>query len=255
MITVIIFGIFLSISYWLFQAELPNVLASVIDGVKNGSILKLDEDLNLPNAESDFLFDPSTGTILGYVGERKSIVIPDEIDGVVVEHIGTEAFYGGKQLTSVELPSSVKTIGTGAFRRQTITSIFLPDTIESIGAEAFRSSDLVSVILPTNLTILEERVFYNTSITSIELPSTLKEIKDRALYRTPMTKITLPEGLTIIGDSAFRYSKLQGIRIPSTVTVIGTYAFSDTDIVNVEVPNSTVYRASVFPSTSVITKY
>lgn len=82
MITVIIFGIFLSISYWLFQAELPKVLASVIDGVKNGTILKLDEDLNLPNAESDFLFDPSTGTILGYVGERKSIVIPDEIDGV-----------------------------------------------------------------------------------------------------------------------------------------------------------------------------
>lgn len=70
-----------------------------------------------------------------------------------------------------------------------------------------------------------------------------------------MTKITLPEGLTIIGDSAFRYSKLQGIRIPSTVTDIGTYAFSDTDIVNVEVPNSTVYRESVFPSTSVITKY
>ena len=255
LLTVVIFGIFLSISYWLFQAELPNVLASVIDGVKSGTVLKLDENLNLPNAESDFLFEPSTGTILGYVGERKSIVIPDEIDGVVVEHIGDNAFYGGKQITSVEFPSSVKTIGSGSFREQDITNLFLPDTIQSIGVDAFRSSNLISVILPTNLTILEERVFYNTFITSIELPSTLKEIKDRALYGNPMTKITLPEGITIIGDSAFRYSKLQGIRIPSTVTNIGTYAFNNTDIVNVEVSNSTVYTSNAFPTTSVITKY
>lgn len=255
LLTVIIFGIFLSMIYWFFQAQLKDVLASVIDGVKTGTVVNMEDTFALQNEESDFLFEPSTGTILGYVGKRKNIVIPDEIDGVVVEHIGDEAFYGGKQITDVVFPSSVKTIGVGAFREQDITNLFLPDTIQSIGADAFRSSNLVSVLLPTNLTVLESRVFYSTFITSIELPSTLKEIKDRALYGTPMTTITLPEGVTLIGDSAFRYSKLQGIRIPSTVTNIGTYAFNNTDIVNAEVPNSTIYTSNAFPATSVITKY
>lgn len=255
LITVIIFGIFLSLSYWFFGTEFKGVLASVIDGVKTGSIVRMEENLTIPNEESDFLFEPSTGTILGYVGLRKNIIIPSEIDGVVVEHIGDNAFYGGKQITDVVFPSSVKTIGAGSFREQDLTSLFLPDTIQSIGVDAFRSSNLVSVILPTNLTILDERVFYNTFITSIELPSTLKEIRARALYGTPMTAINLPEGITFIGDSAFRYSKLQGIRIPSTVINIGTYAFNNTDIVNVEVPNSTIYTSNAFPVTSVITKY
>lgn len=88
LITVIIFGIFLSMSYWFFQAQLKDVLASVIDGVKTGTAVNIEDTFALQNDESDFLFEPSTGTILGYVGKRKNIVIPDEIDGVVVEHIG-----------------------------------------------------------------------------------------------------------------------------------------------------------------------
>ena len=40
LITVVIFGIFLSISYWLFQDSLKGVFADVMDKTVNGWIVK-----------------------------------------------------------------------------------------------------------------------------------------------------------------------------------------------------------------------
>ena len=60
----------------------------------------------------------SNGTITGlssYGKTQSEIVIPREINGISVTSIGTSAFYGCENLTSITIPNSVTSIGTQAF--------------------------------------------------------------------------------------------------------------------------------------------
>ena len=66
------------------------------------------------SSAEDWRFDPDTGTLLGYNGPDKDLVIPAEINGVPVTNIGNGVF-SDNQLTSVTIPNSVTSIGWWAF--------------------------------------------------------------------------------------------------------------------------------------------
>lgn len=50
-------------------------------------------------AESDFDFDESSGTIKKYKGNAEEVIVPKEINGAAVKHIGKGGFAGKKNLT------------------------------------------------------------------------------------------------------------------------------------------------------------
>ena len=143
-----------------------------------------------------------------YVG---SVVIPDSVtyEGATypVTCIKARAFVSSSRLTSVSIPSSMKTIEEGAFAYcYGLTSIEIPDGVTSIGKSAFSEcGNLTSVVLPDGLTSILDETFYGC-------------------HR--LSSINIPEGVTSIGRDAFnRCDSLTSITIPSSLTKIEKYAF------------------------------
>lgn len=77
------------------------------------------------------------GTLLAYTAASKEshLEIPEG-----VKRIGSDALFDAKNLTSVTLPSSLESIGTGAFQRSSITEIEVPESVTTIEYGAFSTT-------------------------------------------------------------------------------------------------------------------
>ena len=253
MIAVVIFGIFLSLSYWLFQDEMQGVLASVVDGVNSVTLVTMDktlvgdyelggsetpnipEEVLVPNAESDFLFDITTGTITGYKGARKDVVIPSTIKGTNVLIIGTDSFRE-QELTSVYIPDGVVKVDTRAFYINSIETARIPDSVTSIKMAAFGHNKLTTIDLPTNLTSLNYSSFAYNQLTHVEFPEGLTSIYNHSFADNKITSIILPESVTSIGSEAFLRNQLTSLDLPSGLTSIDYDAFRGNQLTSVYIP-------------------
>ena len=96
--------------------------------------------------------------------------------------IPAEAFKGCKNLVSVTLPSSVKTIGASAFYTCYKLTTFDFEGIESIGASAFYAcNNIASIDLPKSVVSVGSKAFfYNTKLTSATIHSPHADVADNA---------------------------------------------------------------------------
>lgn len=157
-------------------------------------------------ATNTFYFDPTTGTITGYVESDTVVVIPSKINGFTVETIGHGAFERSA-VTSVTIPDSVTAIHDGAFANcSQLTNISIPNSVTSIGFSAFEHcTSLKSITLPSSLRSISEALFFCCSqLTTIHIPDSVSSIQSYAFYHC---------------------GNLETIRIPVSVTFIGVYAF------------------------------
>ena len=187
-----------------------------------------------------------------YSGTATTVDIPAYYKGYPVQEIGYSAFSGKTNLTTVNIPNTVKTIESSAFYNckslasiklpssltslggsvfsgcTALTSITIPDTVTSIGASAFTGcTSLTTVKLPSGLKTMGEDAFEKcTSLKSINIPGTLKEIEYCTFaYCDSLTEVTLNEGLQEISFGAFGCKNLTKLVIPKSVTSIDSDAF------------------------------
>lgn len=121
-------------------------------------------------------------------------------------HIDHHAF-GGKEIQSVHIPSSITHIGNDAFNECTqLVTVTLPESIVEIGNNCFRR---------------------NKTMTTLKLPEQMKEIAPRSFSMCPsLSKVIIPEGVESIGLDAFGICKnLQEVILPSTLTTLSRGAF------------------------------
>jgi len=137
------------------------------------------------------------------------------------------AFYGCENLTAVEIPSSIETIGDQAFAQCTaLKSITLPTNLQYVGNQCFSGcSTLKNIYLPGSLTdrigeyvlsgcnaltdvtigegvtLLPRGSFEQcTSLKNVTLPSSLRTIEDNAFDTNPdIETLTMPQGLVSLG--------------------------------------------------------
>ncbi len=137
----------------------------------------------------------------------------------------------GEKVNSIEINSSVTSIGEHAFRKSKITSITIPDSVTAIGNYAFGDcSELASITIPDKVTNIGDNLFRNCSkLTSIIIPESVKIIGPWAFYGcTVLNNITIPSGVTEIQYGAFQgCTGLTAITIPANVTSIGHKAFQN----------------------------
>lgn len=127
----------------------------------------------------------------------------------------------------IKLPKELGSIGKYAFQSTAIESVDLPSTLKSIGLCAFRYCEsLKSISLPNGITKIEDSSFANcTSLSSVSLPTTLKAIERWSFTNTPLKVIDFPQGLTVIGDDAFSYTQIEDLTLPQGLLFIGSEAF------------------------------
>ena len=160
LIAVVVFGIFLSLSYFLFQDQMKGVIATVLDKTSQSVDRKLYSNLE---STSPYFFGTvitaqGTLTITSYdTSGGLAIIIPSEINGIPVTAIATDAFKN-KGLTSVEIPNSVTSIGPSAFLSNKLTSVEIPNSVTSIGNSAFYNNPLTSARVPTS-TVIQANTF------------------------------------------------------------------------------------------------
>ncbi len=161
------------------------------------------------------------------------VVIPETVDyngkTYTVTAIKDYAFEGC-QLTSIQLPSTLTSIGLCAFYCSFIPEITIPGSVTEIGDGAFAScNSLTSVEIPESVISIGDGVFsYCEFLTNVSLPESITSIGSGAFgYCYSLNSIEIPNAVTVIGNRAFRYcSELTSVTIPSSVTEIGTDAFS-----------------------------
>lgn len=132
--------------------------------------------------------------------------------------------------THVNIPSTVTTIGQGAFAVcENLTSVNIPDHVTAIDYGAFMYCiNLVTITLPASLITIGEDAFQGCeALTSLVIPGGVTSIGTSAFsYCSSLTSIILPDGLTTIDDGTFVECRaLPTITIPASVTKIGAMAF------------------------------
>ena len=195
--------------------------------------------------------------------ELTELTIPSTIsyEGKVynVIRIGYAAF-DQCNLTYVDIPSSIKTIGVGAFSNcSSLTSITLKEGLEHIEGNAFADCRLLETItFPNSLKtvgsyafsftawynnqpnggVYAGNVFYkykgdipeNTSFVIKEGTVSISPdafIKENRRIDYGLVAVAIPNSVEIIGEYAFSQCRaLRSVNIPSRVTTIESYAFS-----------------------------
>lgn len=139
-------------------------------------------------------------------------------------------FYGCSNLTSINIPSGVTSIGYGTFNNcSKLTSINIPSSVTSIGGWAFNQCKaLTSITIPNSVTSIGDNAFQECSaLTSVTIPSSVTSIGYQTFYYcTSLTSITISDSVTTIGNNVFYgCSALTSVIIPSSVTSIGGNVF------------------------------
>lgn len=149
-----------------------------------------------------------TDGTLDYTGH---VNIPSKIENLPVRHIGVydrmSNRVGFPKVSSIDIPSSVRTIGRGSFYgNSNLTNVKIArGGLTEILSEAFRGCvALKSIELPTTLTSIGPSAFESCEgLESIEFPESVTDLQGCLSNCTSLTEVALPKSLTTFGDGMF----------------------------------------------------
>ena len=142
-----------------------------------------------------------------YYISQQAFTIPTAVYGMNVVALG-DYIFNGKDLTHIDVPSSVTSIGSGSFCNLSGLvfdqgMLDLISRLETIPYSAFSSCSLLTII---------------------PFSSALKSIGDNAFANCGATNITIPASVTLLGNQLFSGANLTSITVncPSSLCVSGT---------------------------------
>lgn len=200
------------------------------------------------------------------------VIIPEIItyegDSYTVTAIGMFAFKGCVDLTSVTIPSSLRSIGGSAFLGCTaLYDIHIPNTVEKVDASAFKNTGwynnqpdgfplyldgwclgfkekmpLVELTIDEGTIKLANGAFYEyETLVSVTLPNSLISIGTHTFaFCTELRDVDWGGSIQVIGRSAFySCSSLEDFMLPESVIEIGEWAFCGCrNLYHLNLPNS-----------------
>lgn len=132
---------------------------------------------------------------------------------------------GCKNLQTVVFTGRTKNltvIEAAAFKEtKNLNTISLPDTIKTISKEAFYDSGIENIHLPENLRQIGTMAFAGSGLKDIVIPNKIKKLGDYAFYNCiELTAVTMPESVTKIPSGIFEdCCSLKTVNVPNVDTI------------------------------------
>lgn len=215
--------------------------------------------LGLPGAaqaQFNYATNNSKIVITGYTGSDEAVVIPSTINGLTVATIRTSTFYGCSSVRSINIPSTVTSIGYGAFTGCSNLEFLIVSSLNTIyssvdGVLMDKSQTTLlrcpegkqgDYYIPSSVTSINENGFANCiGLNAITIPNSVSEIDDYAFSSCiSLVSLTIPSSVTSLGYGVFyQCSGLTSISIPNSVSSLGNGAFSGcSSLSDIVIPNS-----------------
>ena len=173
---IVYFGDELTVSYKLDEGYLFDAFTVNGEAVQNGATVQVGGPVAVVFAQrvptvtelAQYAFDVTDEdnheVNVRAINATQTMTIPKfvDIDGTVytVTSIKVSGFQGAVALENVTIPSSVTVIGDHAFYQcNNLTSVELPENLETIGVGSFRETAITSVIIPSSVTEIGETAF------------------------------------------------------------------------------------------------
>ena len=203
------------------------------------------------------------------------VVIPESVVYNDVDYAVTSilenAFESCSGLTSVEIPSTIVSIGDYAFSRCTGLEVHISDLTAWLNLDfnnqvftdysLYLNGDLMTeIVIPESVTEIKKYMFSGcTSLERIEIPASVSSIGSRAFYGcSSLVEIEIPSSVRIIEDYLFsNCTALANVIIGDSVTSIGERAFENCDaLVNIEIPASvTTIKSNAFANCDILESF
>lgn len=163
-----------------------------------------------------------------------------------VTSISSYSYKNGYEITKITIPSSIKSIGEGAFYYcQSLQELVISDSEKELelGTSICSIKKLYlgrNLSGNTNLHQVDYKNVFGDKITDVIIGENVTEILGYLFYGcSSITKIELPKGLKSIHTCAFSGCKgLKSIKLPHQLEFIGSSAFINTDLTEISIPNS-----------------
>ena len=166
----------------------------------------------------------------GFAGKEGNTTITKIIVGEGISELPNRTFYRYKALETVELPSTLKILGSAGNH-------------DSNGNIFQGCSALKNIVIPESVTTMGPGVFYGcSSLESINIPTGVTRIEEHALRETGLKNIEFHEGVTYFGNMAFRdCENLTEVIINAPYFEVGSSTFLNAAGA---VPSLTIYVAN-----------
>lgn len=118
---------------------------------------------------------------------------------------GHRLYLGDEEIKDLVIPNSVMVIGDYAFSCCYLTSVNIPNSITSIGTGAFEYCRvLISLNIPNSIININSRAFCGcSSLASVSIPNSVISIGEEAFYGCGLTFLSIPNSVASIGGKAF----------------------------------------------------
>ena len=261
---------------------------------------KEEDDILAETEDAVYLYQLNgNDAVIRKMSDRKeTVTVPSELDGHPVRKIAAEAFSGNGRLKAVILPEGLEVIGGKAFFNcENLIRIEIPSTVKEIGSRAFTGVGTDDITLPEGLVSLApdwmtgpettdasgkwgyqllpdgtaaitsyrytQKMAFPSEVDGITvseiccadyydgrgedrekvkqiiIPDSVKIIEAQAFISLRnLTSVTLPAGLERIEAETFTGCKLKSIKLPNTLTYIGESAFRSNDLTSLSLPDS-----------------
>lgn len=197
--------------------------------------------------------------------EANAQAVTKIVIGNGITAIGKNNFCAGgnqlfENLAEVEVPSTLKEIGFGAFQGDSKLTKFDFSNLKSIGSVAFAGTGLTDVSIPSDGVVFGDEAFYDceklssvtignselsegifsdcSSLTNLHYESKLVDIPASAFQRTALSSFDF-NGIESIGAKAFQGTRLETINLPNVKKIernaflssaVKTISFGMTDL-------------------------